>query len=146
MLRPAEWPFFYGNVVLVVSSIAQVVGAAGTSTLIAFIIPSILADEALDVSTSTLSILYSGSSLAGVLGAPLLGRLVDRHGARVCLAWGFAIQALSLCLISVSTSLVGLYCSLAVLRGMTLAGLMLWIIVPINHWFFIKRGRAISVL
>jgi MFS family permease len=62
--------------------------------------PGMMADPRLAMAPSELSTLFSMGTLAGALGAPYLGGLVDRYGARSCLPAGCVLMACALLTLS----------------------------------------------
>ena len=91
---------FYGWVILAVCISVKVVGTSGTLRMITFTVPGMMADPALAMPPSELSTLFSLGTLTGALGAPYLGGLIDRYGARTCLPLGCLMAAAALLTLS----------------------------------------------
>jgi MFS family permease len=90
-------------------------------------------------------VLYSVGTLLGILPAPLMGRLVDRHGPRrmvlfVALALGGACAAMG-----AAQGPWTLAFGFTLLRGTAIGGLNLTSLHMINLWFDRLRGRATSI-
>lgn len=85
------------------------------------------------------------ASLAMGIMAPLMGRVIDRTGARTVMAFGAAV--IGLCTVALSNaSELWLFYLLYMVSGMGQAGTT---IVPISlvisNWFSLKRGRALGI-
>ena len=137
---------FYGWVILAVCISVKVVGTSGTLRMITFTVPGMMADPALAMPPSELSTLFSLGTLTGALGAPYLGGLIDRYGARTCLPLGCLMAAAALVTLSVASSPPMLVLGFLLVRMMSLGGILQWASVPVSHWFEKGRGRAQSYM
>jgi sugar phosphate permease len=86
------------------------------------------------------------ASLAMGIMAPLMGRLIDRAGARVVMAVG--ASTIGLCTIALSKANdLWLFYVLYMVSGMGQAGTtLLPISLVISNWFKLKRGRALGIV
>ena len=137
---------FYGWVILAVCISVKVVGTSGTLRMITFTVPGMMSDPALAMPPSELSTLFSLGTLTGALGAPYLGGLIDRYGARTCLPLGCLMAAAALLTLSVASSPPMLVLGFLLVRMMSLGGILQWASVPVSHWFEKGRGRAQSYM
>ncbi|MBH67691.1 MAG: MFS transporter [Rhodospirillaceae bacterium] len=137
-------PFFYGWVILLCACCAGFARQGpAVATLSIFVTPMTIE---FNWSKTALS---GAVSLGGLLAAaisPLLGPLVDRHGARAILCFAIVTTALCSMLISYTNSLTMFYILFCVAR-MNFAGPFdLGIYGAVNNWFIRRRPRAISIV
>ncbi len=83
--RPAAFPFYYGWVVLVVSTIGLVMSAPGQTIGVAVFTEPLL--EATGLSRSAFSNAYLVGTLASGLMLPWAGSVIDRVGVRAGVVW-----------------------------------------------------------
>jgi MFS family permease len=89
---------------------------------------------------------HTGRMVATASGSPLIGRMIDRYGARQSLALAGALVSaavISLAFVNEAWQLIGLF----ILIGLVglIPGSNLYTAVPIAKWFVVKRGRAMSL-
>ncbi|MBI2360225.1 MAG: MFS transporter [Deltaproteobacteria bacterium] len=90
--------FFYGWYIVAVGFLANVAAAFSlASTLSVFLKPL---TEDLGVSRGVFSLLRSGEGLIAASMAPVIGSLVDRHGARWLMALGAVVVGTGYVLLS----------------------------------------------
>jgi len=142
---PPQPRFFYGWVIVAVTWLANFT-TAGTNPLVfsVFIAP-MTADLGLSKAELVLGITFR--MIAGGLFAPLLGRIVDRYGARWPGVIAGTIVGITLIGFSVTTNVYALYALfiLSGLSGFSIVGGNTLTIVPPANWFVAKRGRAIAI-
>ena len=100
------------------------------------------------VGLSTLAWVMSIRMLSGGIATPVLGRLLDKYGARWVGSFGGFIAGLSLIGFYFAENLLSLYllAFLGGLSGMGVAGGgQLLTTVPVSNWFVNKRGRAVAI-
>ncbi|MFC1933435.1 MFS transporter [Chloroflexota bacterium] len=136
-------PFFYGWVILAVSSLAIFVSGPGQTYSASIFVDPIIAD--LGWSRTMVSGLYTAGSLTAGVVMILVGRLLDRLGARimmvvVCVLFGLAAVWMS----SVDHPLK-LYAGYAALRTLGQGSLTLIPTTLIALWFVRRRGKAIAI-
>ncbi|EDP64327.1 hypothetical protein BAL199_08898 [alpha proteobacterium BAL199] len=136
-------PFFYGWVVLACACCAGFARqGSAVATLSIFIEPM---SNDFGWSRTALS---GAVSLGGVLAAvvaPLIGPLLDRHGARMMLCGAVLLTGVSVALLSTIESLLAFYLLFCVAR-MSFAGPFdLGIYGALNNWFVARRAFATSI-
>lgn len=135
---------FYGWVI-----VAALAFAGGVSTFMGignfgiFVAPM---SEDLGVGNSAFGWALSARLLGFAVSGPLIGRLIDRRGARVPLAVGgvlFGGSAVAMSLVEAGWQMIGLtlFAGLAGFWGSS----TLYLTIPIAKWFVRKRGRAMSL-
>jgi MFS family permease len=93
-----------------------------------------------------ISLAFTAFNLAQALSAPLVGRLVDRIGARAVILSGTALLGLVLlCAKLLGAGIAGMYI-LFVLLGLTAGCVGFPYGVMISHWFNRKRGLALGLM
>jgi sugar phosphate permease len=139
----ARLPFFYGWVIL---GCLCLVGFArqgpAVAVLSVFVVPM---TEAFGWSRTEIAGAVSVGGLLAAILSPLLGPLVDRHGARLTLC--LAVLATGLCTmaLSLTQSLVVFYLLFCFAR-MTWAGPFdLGLYSALNNWFVARRAMATSI-
>ncbi len=137
-------PFFYGWVVLACAACAAFARQGpAVATLTIFVVPM---TTEFGWSSSEMS---GAVALGGVLAAftsPLLGPLVDRHGARSMLCAAVLVTGIAALLLSQTGSLLMFYLCFCVAR-MNFAGPFdLGIYGAVNNWFVRRRPIANSMV
>ena len=137
-------PFFYGWVVLGCAACAGFARQGpAVATLTIFVVPM---TTEFGWSSSEMS---GAVALGGILAAvtsPMLGPLVDRHGARVMLCSAVLITGMAALLLSQTSSLLMFYLFFCVAR-MNFAGPFdLGIYGAVNSWFIRRRPIANSMV
>lgn len=89
---------------------------------------------------------YSLSGLVSVLFAPILGRLLDRHGSRVIMSVGTIAAALLLLAWSSVTQLPMFYVIVFLLTGVSITVLYPPAFWTVSNWFSRKRRSALTLL
>ncbi len=80
------------------------------------------------------------------VASPLVGRMVDRYGARKIIAFGTIIASLSLILLSQTHTLWFFYASYAVLGAGHVTGGHVPASAIVSNWFRKRRGTAIGIM
>ena len=136
-------PFYYGWVILVVGSLGNVMTTPGQTYAFSAFIDHFIAD--LELSRSLVSTLYTVGTLTASFVLPFVGRMFDRHGARV--------------MISVMSLLLGLACIyMGFVRGALMLGIGFFMMRQfgqgslslvsrnvINLWWVRRRGVAMGI-
>ena len=136
-------PFFYGWVVLVclcLSGFAR--QGPAVATLSVFVVPMTT-----EFGWSRAAI-AGAVSLGGVLAAtiaPPLGRLMDRHGARMMLCLAVLGTGLSTMALSLTSSLMVFYLLFCFSRMVWAAPFELGLYGALNNWFVARRARATAI-
>lgn len=157
--RPAALPFYYGWVVLVVSTIGLVMSAPGQTIGVSVFTESLLAVTGLS------RVDFSNAYLMGTLGSglmlPYAGTLIDRFGVRVSAIWSSIGLAFVLALLSQVDLMSARLASLGLTRttaayglltigflGLRFAGQGMLTLVcrtMLGRWFERKRGLVSSI-
>ncbi len=144
---PRLWPFkhvFFGWGVIgasVLVSMAQVPMYGPVLSL--FVKP--IGDD-LGWSRGEISLAFAVGSLFGTGASLIVGRLVDRHGARVAVVIAGMVITGALLGLAVMPELWHFWVRIGVGRTAALAGISLGTSVAAAKWFVRKRGRAVSLL
>ena len=133
-------PFFYGWVILVVASFAGFISGPGqTYGVSVFVDPMI---EDLGLSRTLIAGLYAGGSLTAAALMIVVGRLLDRYGARVLLVGVTALFGIALLWMSNVNSPFDLYLGFAGIRTLGQGALTLVSTTLLALWFVRRRGRV----
>ncbi len=139
----ARTPFFYGWVILAVCSLSLFISGPGQTYSISLFVDPIIAD--LGWSRTLVSGLYTAGSLTAGAVMIMMGRLLDRYGARTMMTlvgvlFGFAALWMS----SVEHP-IELYAGFTALRILGQGSLTLIPTTLIALWFIRKRGKAMAI-
>jgi MFS family permease len=88
----------------------------------------------------------SGGTLLGAVISPFVGRLLDRHGARVALALSALVMGLSLIILALSNELWQFYMLYGLGRALVIGVVGLASTVTLANWFIRSRGRATAIV
>ena len=142
---PLPASVFYGWVIVIIGSFANMVTATMNPVVFSVFIDPMRED--LNLNLSGVAWAISLRMLTGGIAAPLLGRIIDRHGAR----WlGFFAGILAggvLISLYFAQDMWIIYSLFAIsgLSGFGNFGGQLLTVVPAANWFVAKRGRATSI-
>ncbi len=139
----ARLPFFYGWVVLGVASAALFVSGPGQTYSVSIFVDSIIED--LETNRTVVSGLYTAGSLTGALLLVLVGRLLDRFGARVVLVGVAMLFGLATMMMSRVDNPAELYLGFAGIRALGQGSMMLAGTTLVALWFVRMRGRAMAL-
>jgi sugar phosphate permease len=142
-LLVARLPFFYGWVVL--ASICLVGFARqgpAVAVLSVFVVPM---TEAFGWSRTEIAGPVSLGGLLAALLSPLLGPLVDRHGARPILCIAVLATGLSTMALSLTQSLLFFYLLFCFARMNWAGPFDLGLYSALNNWFVARRALATSI-
>lgn len=136
-------PFFYGWVILAcVCSAGFARQGPAVATLSIFIEPM---SSEFGWSRTALSGAVSLGGILAALGSPLIGPMLDRHGARVMLGAAVLLTGLATMALSTIQSLLAFYVFFCVAR-MNFAGPFdLGIYGALNSWFVARRAFVTSI-
>ncbi len=142
---PAQPRFFYGWIIVAVTWLANFTTAGTNPLVFAFFLAPMVAD--LGVSRAELVLGITFRMIAGGLFAPILGRIVDRYGARWPGVVSGTVVGATLIGFSVTDNIVLLYALFVIsgLSGFSIVGGNVLTIVPPANWFAAKRGRAVAI-
>jgi len=136
--------YFYGWNIVAASFLAQLSYAEHFSSLLGFFFKPLHSE--FGWSRSAMAAVQSIARVTEALIAPVVGPLIDRHGARVLMPIGAIIVGLAMLGITQVNALWQFYLLRGVVSaiGFTLMGGLVSG-VAINNWFIRKRGRAIAI-
>jgi MFS family permease len=132
------FPVFYGWVILVVGTLALVMSSPGQTFVVSVFIERFIAD--LSLSRSLVSTLYTVGTLVGSLALPLIGRQIDRYGARaisVLVAVLFGLACIYMGTIR-NAAMLGL--GFIAIRMLGQGSLSMTARTLINRWWVRRRG------
>jgi len=132
-----------GWIMLLIAAGAVFMSAPGQSFSVAAFVDPMLADLKLD--RTNYSVAYMVATLIGGFALPLVGRIVDRRGARIVLPIVTLGLGLACGWMSQVKGLIGLYTGFTMIRCLGQGSLTLignWII---GEWFRARRGLAAGV-
>ena len=136
-------PFFYGWIILAcVCCVGFARQGPAVATLSIFIEPM---TSEFGWSRTAMSAAVSLGGILAALTSPMLGPVLDRHGARAMLCWAVLTTAVCTMLLSLTQSLVFFFVFFCIAR-MNFAGPFdLGIYGALNNWFVRRRGIATSI-
>ena len=139
----ARLPFFYGWVVLGVTSVALFISGPGQTYSVSIFVDSLIED--LGLSRTLVSGLYTAGSLTGAMLLVFVGRLIDRFGARVVLVGVAVLFGFATMLMSRVDNPAELYLGFAAIRALGQGSMMLAGTTLVALWFVRMRGRAMAL-
>ena len=142
-LLSGRLPFFYGWVVLACLCCAGFARQGpAVATLSIFVEP--LTHE-FGWSRTALSGAVSLGGVLAALSSPLIGPLLDRHGARLTLCIAVLVTGIAMMLLSLTQSLLVFYLLFCIARMNWAGPFDLGIYGGVNNWFVTRRAFATSV-
>jgi MFS transporter, OFA family, oxalate/formate antiporter len=136
-------PFFYGWIILFCACCAGFSRQGGAvATLSIFVAPM---TRDFGWSRTALSGAVSLGGVLAALSAPMLGRLLDRSGARVVLCLAVLTTGMANMLLSLTGSLLMFYALFCVARANFAGPFDLGIYGAVNNWFVSRRAFAVAV-
>ena len=136
-------PFFYGWVILIVGTIGSVMLGASQTFTIGIFTESYITE--LDLSRTTISLIYGIATFSASMLLPLTGRLVDRYGPQwvsLIVVIGLGLACIGMATVNGITSLLF---GFLVLRFMGFGSLRLISNNIIAQWFIRKRGLVMGL-
>jgi len=139
----ARVPFFYGWIILAVSALGIFISGPGQTYSVSIFVDPIISD--LGWSRTLVSGLYTAGSLTAGAVMILVGRLLDRYGARIMMtAVGILFGFAAIWMSSVDHP-IELYAGFAAIRILGQGSLTLIPTTLIALWFVRWRGRAMAI-
>lgn len=136
-------PFFYGWIILFVASLAMFISGPGQTYTVSNFVDPIISD--LSWSRTMVSGLYTAGSLTGAVLMVLVGKLLDRYGARVILLTVIGLFGFATMFMSRIDHPIELYVGFAGIRTLGQGTLMLASTTMVAVWFVRLRGRAMAI-
>jgi sugar phosphate permease len=136
-------PFFYGWIILACACCAGFSRQGGANAVLSIFVAPMTSEFGW-----TRTALSGAVSLGGVLAAvssPMLGRLLDRHGARFVLCAAVLTTAAATMLLSLTNSLLMFYLLFCVARTNFAGPFDLGIYGAVTNWFVTHRALATSI-
>ncbi|MCH8087840.1 MAG: MFS transporter [Chloroflexi bacterium] len=138
-----EFPIYYGWVVLAVAGLGLYISGPGQTYSVSLFVDPIIEDTGW--SRTLVSGLYSAGSFTAAAGMLLVGRMLDRFGARVMFTVIGVLFGFAALLMSLVNSPFLLYLGFASIRMLGQGSLTLISTTLVAIWFVRNRGRAISL-
>lgn len=145
MPRLTRLPFYYGWVMVGTALAINAVSSAMNPVVFSFMIGPM--SEDLGVSKSALAWSFTLRLFAGGLAGPVLGVLLDRHGARwIGVLSGIIVGSMLIALAYVSNIwLIYVIFAVSGIAGIGGPAGQLLTQVPLSKWFVAHRGRALAI-
>ena len=143
LLLTRRLPFFYGWVVLGCVCCAGFSRQGGAVATLSIFVEPMTRD--FGWSRTAISGAVSLGGLLAAFAAPVLGRVLDRQGARAVLCWAILLTGLADMTLSLTTSLLMFYALFCIAR-MNFAGPFdLGIYGAVNNWFVARRSVTTAI-
>ena len=136
-------PIFYGWIILFAGTFGMVMTSPAQTTIVSVFIEHFIED--FGISRTLISAMYTGGSLVGSLALPIIGRSIDRHGARVMVAVILGIFGIACVYMGYVQNAVMLAVGFAVLRMFGKGGLELVSQNVVNQWWVRRRGFMMGI-
>ena len=143
-LLSTHLPIFYGWLILPVASLAIFVSGPGQTYTVSIFVDPII--EEMGWSRTLVSSMYTAGSLSAAASMILVGRLLDRYGARIMLTIVGILFGLAVISMSRIHHPLELYLGFAALRTLGQGSLSLIPTTLISLWFIRRRGKAIAIV
>lgn len=118
-------------------------GGAYIHGFTAFVLPL---TEEFDVGRGTISLVFSLASIGEAIWGPILGMLIDRHGARRLMVVGITLMGLAFVLGSMAQSMLVFFLIFVPLVSI---GMSMGMFAPpaasVGNWFVRRRGLAMAI-
>jgi len=144
LFNSLDGKFFYGWVVVGVTSLVMFGSGPGQSHLIGLFFDPISAEFGL--SRTSIALAYGGATLMAAVLLPKMGKLVDQHGPTRTLWIVIACLGLTCVLLSFANGWLYLAVCFAALRFLGQGSLMLNCANLVSQWFERRRGFAIGCM
>jgi MFS family permease len=136
--------FFFGWVMLGIGALGMFASGPGQSHTFSVFVGPI--GKELGLSGTTIASAYGLATLVAALCLPLMGRMVDRHGARNVMTIISILLGCACFAFGAATGIIWLAIGFASLRFMAQGSLMMGCVAVVSQWFVEKRGFAMSLM
>ena len=136
--------FFFGWVMLGIGALGMFASGPGQSHTFSVFVGPI--GKELGLSGTTIASAYGLATLVAALCLPLMGRMVDRHGARNVMTIISILLGCACFAFGAATGIIWLAIGFASLRFMAQGSLMMGCVTVVSQWFVEKRGFAMSLM
>ena len=140
---PTRVPFFYGWIILASATLGMFASGPGQTYSVSVFLHPMLED--LGWSRTLASGLYTAGSLTAAVSVVMVGRLLDKYGARVMMAAVGIAFGVALIWMSTVSHPVQLYIGYAAIRTLGQGSMMLIPTTLVAMWFVRLRGRATAL-
>lgn len=143
---PTQWPFrrlYYGWAIVLASFTATFGEVPVNGPVIGVFIKPI--QNELGWSTGTIALGFTIGSIAGALSSAIVGRLVDRYGARLIVAISGALIAVALFGLSTIQEPWHFWILFGLGRGAALSGVGIGTSVAVGKWFYRRRASMLAI-
>ncbi len=140
----AQDRFFYGWVIVAISSLGIFVSGPGQSHTFSVFIDPISQD--LGISKATMATAYGIATLAAAFLLPQTGRLVDRFGARLAMIVISGLLGICCMIFGAAANFLWLALGFALLRFFGQGSMMLGSANFVSQWFSRQRGFAMGLM
>ncbi len=142
--RSAAGGIFYGWWILAVCTLVSVAADVAYNPVLSVFVKPVTED--LGWNRATFAGAITGGALLGGLACLLLGRVLDRRGARDIMIGGGALLGACMLLLSRLDAVWQFYILIGLARACAIAASQMAATVAISNWFIKKRGRAIGMM
>ena len=140
---PSRIPFFYGWIILASATLGMFASGPGqTFSASVFLDPML---EELGWSRTLASGLYTAGSLTAAVLVVMVGRLLDKYGARVMMVVVGTLFGIALIWMSTVNHPIQLYIGYAAIRTLGQGSMVLISTTMVAMWFVRMRGRATAL-
>lgn len=144
LVQRIQSKFFYGWVVLAIGALGMFASGPGQShTFSVFVGP--IGDD-LGLSGTKIAFAYGSATLVAAFCLPLMGRLIDRYGARHMLTLIAILLGAACMAFGAAAGIVWLAIGFASLRFLGQGSLMMGCVNIVSQWFSKNRGFATSLM
>jgi sugar phosphate permease len=143
---PRIWPFrgtYYGWAIVGASFLATLGEVPVFGPVLGVFITPI--EEELGWSRATIAFGFTAGTMTGSIASIVVGRLVDRYGARVVMALAGLLVSAALLGMSRMNEPWQFWVLFGVGRGSAITGVEVGASVAVANWFYRKRGRALGI-
>ena len=144
LVQRTQKKFFYGWVVLAIGALGMFASGPGQSHTFSVFVGPIGKD--LGLSGTTIASAYGFATLVAAFCLPLMGRMIDRHGARKMMTIIAVLLGTACFAFGAATGIIWLALGFASLRFMAQGSLMMGCVNIVSQWFSKKRGFAMSLM
>lgn len=136
-------PIYYGWIILIAGSIGLLMTMPGQTVSVGVFLDHIIAD--LNLSRTTVSLMYTFATLTGSFSLPFVGRFIDRRGPRLAVIIIASLFSLACVFMGFIGGLISLFIGFVLIRSLGQGALSLVSIHVINIWFVRRRGLAVGL-
>ncbi len=144
IVQRTQSKFFYGWVVLAIGALGMFASGPGQSHTFSVFVGPISKD--LGITATEIASAYGGATLFAAVCLPLMGRLIDRHGARYMMTIIALFLGCACIAFGMSTGIIWLSIGYASLRFFGQGSLMMGSVNIVSQWFAKKRGFAMGLM